>query len=153
MLRDHNSSLAREEDFAILQAMSDAADAEKQAELEQVRAEQARRQQLNEALRSMAHPLHPATSGPGYQPAPAPAAVPSCSSDYECGVGFVCAKDSLSFQGVCARAVNQYGVPQPRLPNPGSIGPGTGNCQFDTDCTVGFRCLKSSGGLYGNCMK
>lgn len=157
MLRDHNADVAREEDLAISRVQLDAIEQQKEAELEAARAEQARRERISRALQSIGQPYQPSQSSTPtqpYQPAVPQAVAPNgCSSDYECGVGFVCAKDSLSFRGLCARAVDQNGIPQPRLPNPGSIGPGTGNCQFDTDCTIGFRCIKSSGGLYGNCMK
>lgn len=76
-----------------------------------------------------------------------------CRSDFDCGMGHKCAKDSLAFQGVCAQVVNEYGTPTYASPESDSIGPGKGQCAFDTECPFGFRCVKTSGGLRGNCMK
>ncbi|HKO46479.1 MAG TPA: hypothetical protein VJV79_02075, partial [Polyangiaceae bacterium] len=93
-------------------------------------------------------------SVPPQSTAPAIASAPGgCSSDYECGFGSACKKDSGAFRGICAQAVNAYGNPTFQAPRADSIGPGTGDCSFDTDCSVGFRCVKSSGGLRGNCLK
>jgi hypothetical protein len=77
-----------------------------------------------------------------------------CTSDYQCGIGHRCMKDSYSLNGVCAKVVDQYGVPQPgAMPRPDSVGVGQGTCSFDTQCPIGFRCVKTSGGLRGNCMR
>lgn len=94
----------------------------------------------------------PAAAGSGAEPEVL-AQNKKCRSDLDCGVGNKCAKDSLAFEGVCARAVDQYGLPTYESPDPGSIGPGEGQCSFDTECPVGFKCVKTSGGLRGNCMK
>jgi hypothetical protein len=82
-----------------------------------------------------------------------PRAAASCSSDFECGMGSACVKDSGAFQGICAKTVNQYGTPTFEGPRPGSVGPGTGQCSFDTECPVGFACVRTTGGMYGNCLK
>ncbi|MBX3219340.1 MAG: hypothetical protein KF795_02400 [Labilithrix sp.] len=81
-----------------------------------------------------------------------PPAARRCSSDLACGVGNVCVKAELQFDGVCARAVDRNGIPTYPAPR-GNLGPGgRGQCSFDTDCPVGFSCLKN-GALTGNCVK
>jgi hypothetical protein len=78
--------------------------------------------------------------------------VRECSSDFDCGMGNVCAKAHMQMHGVCAKAVDAYGVqtfPTPR----DNFGPGgPGQCTFDTQCPVGFKCL-TNGALSGNCVK
>lgn len=76
----------------------------------------------------------------------------SCSSDYDCGFGNFCVKPELSFNGTCARAVNQFGNPTFTPPRPDSVGPGHGDCAFDTDCSIGFKCVKGAA-LKGHCMR
>lgn len=92
--------------------------------------------------------------GEGLQGREAPvASARTCSSDYDCGYGNVCAKDSGAFRGICAKAVTAYGVPTFQPPRTDSLAPGQGQCMFDTQCPMGFRCVKTSGGLRGNCLK
>jgi hypothetical protein len=158
MLRDHNADVARDERWALADVRREEREEQQEAERERQR----KRTRLIDALAAGAEAYSSSRShtpaaeaemphrAPGHRATSAP---DGCSSDYECGVGFVCAKDSMAFRGVCARAVNEYGVPQMHTPDPASVGPGTGTCSFDTDCAPGFRCTKTSGGLRGNCMK
>jgi len=102
---------------------------------------------------SLAYQPPPRTGSVVTAPTTAATAPTGCSSDFECGFGNLCVKDSGAFNGVCARAVNQYGTPTHQAPRSDSLRPGVGQCSFDTECSVGFRCVKTAGGLRGNCMK
>jgi len=64
-----------------------------------------------------------------------------CSSDYSCGIGFKCIKEQFQSNGVCMKAVNEYGTQSYSLPDLNSVGVNLGNkCTFDADCPIGFRC-------------
>lgn len=72
----------------------------------------------------------------------APAAAFACSSDYSCGVGYICVKEPYKTRGECMKAVDEYGIQTFELPRERSIGPkisGEG-CTFVTDCPIGFKC-------------
>lgn len=75
-------------------------------------------------------------------------ATDSCTSDYACGVGFVCVKSNYSVGGYCAKSVDAYGVPQLVQPRAGSVGvktPVGTDCRSVGECPIGFRCELSSG--------
>lgn len=151
MLGDHNADVERDEAVALLEVANE--ERQRRAEREEAEREKGRKRALIlQALGAAAGAYSSSLSQQRRSNEPG-LAQSRCSSDFGCAVGFVCAKDSGAITGVCARAVNQYGVPEIHMPDPASVGPGTGNCQFDGNCPVGFRCVKSSGGLYGNCMK
>jgi ankyrin repeat protein len=84
------------------------------------------------------------TSTPRHQSGGTVVSIPSCNSDFECGMGKKCIKGPLQAQGQCLTPVNQYGLPQTNvMPDPNSIRINTktyGACNFDTECSVGFRC-------------
>jgi hypothetical protein len=75
-----------------------------------------------------------------YTPAGTVYAPSECTSDYACGSGRRCVKPAGQFNGVCARAVNEYGVQSFAPPDLGSIGPGKRQCWTMAECPVGFRC-------------
>jgi hypothetical protein len=115
---------------------------------------------IADSANSMAQRPPPQYQGPGAmggtQPvapmapmAPMAPVSTGCTSDFQCGgPGYVCSKPAGSFQGQCAKSVNEFGnqdfMNGPRLD---SHGPGTQQCQFMTDCPIGFRCDA------GRCMK
>lgn len=71
-----------------------------------------------------------------------------CSSDFSCGVGYVCVKANFASRGRCAKAVDDVGVPTYQTPSLDSVGPkmpDPHDCDFDMDCPVGFRCEPKSG--------
>lgn len=142
-------------------AMSDAIIARFKSQADQIESETSER--LDEASRKRAAMMAVAAglqaggnamanAPPSSATAQAPA-VAGCSSDYECGFGNACMKDSGAFRGICARSVDANGLPTFQGPNSSSIGAGAGSCSFDTDCSIGFKCVKTSGGLRGNCLK
>lgn len=66
-----------------------------------------------------------------------------CTSDFNCGIGFKCVKAQFQSQGVCMKAVNEFGDQQFNLPDNNSVMPNLdieGQCRFSTDCPIGFRC-------------
>ena len=64
----------------------------------------------------------------------------SCTSDYSCGIGFRCIKESYKNTGTCLRNVNEYGTQTFDSPNPSSIGVNTGQGCMTSSCPIGFRC-------------
>lgn len=75
-----------------------------------------------------------------------------CTSDYSCGIGFICVKAPLNDSGVCMKSVNEYGLQQYNMPSLKSVGPNhdlNGQCSFDTDCPIGFKCDRN----YKACIK
>jgi hypothetical protein len=75
-------------------------------------------------------------------------ATKSCSSDYNCGVGYTCVKANYASSGFCAQSVNSFGTPTFDLPKMESVlvkMPSAADCNFDTDCPIGFRCNVRSG--------
>jgi len=77
--------------------------------------------------------------------------ISGCSSDYSCGIGFKCVKEQFTSNGVCMKAVNEYGTQSYSSPNPNSIGVNLDDhqCTSDTDCPIGFRCDSK----YKTCIK
>ena len=76
----------------------------------------------------------------------------SCSSDFDCGMGYRCVKAPLQSYGSCMKEVDEYGTPTYELPRLNSVGPNMnieGDCDFDTDCPIGFRCHRK----YKTCVK
>lgn len=75
----------------------------------------------------------------------------SCMSDFDCGIGYVCAKKPYSSNGVCMKSVDEHGVQKFDMPSMDSVGPNMsdGSCDFNTDCPIGFRCDPS----YKICIK
>jgi hypothetical protein len=134
ILSDHNASIAEQEQLAV-----------SAIELENIRAEKELEIAAGRRQRAAAERLRRAPST-GLQQG-------GCASDFECGSGRACVKDSFALRGVCATTVNSYGTPTFSPPNLNSVGPGTGSCSFDTQCGIGFRCVKTSGGLLGNCLR
>lgn len=64
-----------------------------------------------------------------------------CSSDFDCGIGYSCAKSPYSLYGVCMKSVNEFGNPTYKMPDLDSVFPKTkGDCDFDMDCPIGFYC-------------
>ena len=66
----------------------------------------------------------------------------SCSSDFNCGIGYACIKESFKSRGVCMKEVDSFGTPTYRMPKSSSIGIGSadGDCDFNLDCPIGFKC-------------
>ena len=66
----------------------------------------------------------------------------SCSSDFSCGIGYTCVKDSYKTRGTCMESVNKYGSRVYNMPSTSSVGPNmsSGDCKFNTDCPIGFKC-------------
>jgi hypothetical protein len=101
------------------------------------------REARRRAFRALAAGLAAGAAGfaGGYQagttPSPSPAAS-SCSSDYGCGPGFMCAKRAGLIVGECMRAVSPSGVPTYERNPSGHVGPGENQCA--QGCPVGFRC-------------
>lgn len=76
----------------------------------------------------------------------------SCSSDFDCGIGYRCVKAPLKSYGTCMKEVDEYGLPTYNLPSLDSVVPNMnieGDCDFDTDCPIGFRCHRK----YKTCVK
>lgn len=76
------------------------------------------------------------------------AASGECSNDFQCGIGRTCVKENYRSSGVCARAVDDFGLPTYRMPRLDSVNvklPEESDCQFDTDCPIGFRCYAAAG--------
>jgi len=72
---------------------------------------------------------------------------PACTSDFSCGIGYTCVKNRYEWSGVCAKAVDSFGVPTFKTPDLDSVGPNTGDdpdCMRD-GCPIGFRCDARSG--------
>lgn len=65
----------------------------------------------------------------------------TCSSDYDCGIGYACVKEPYNFSGICMQTVNKFGGPTYDLPRLDSVNiKSKGECRFDTDCPIGFHC-------------
>jgi len=76
----------------------------------------------------------------------------ACSSDFSCGIGFICVKNHFASSGFCAVAVDEYGLrqfPEPRTDTFGPAFPSSSGCHFSTDCPIGFHCDVKS----GTCLK
>lgn len=72
----------------------------------------------------------------------------TCSSDLDCGIGWLCTKPNYSAVGVCLRSVNEFGVPQYDVPRSESIllkVPSPVDCRTSFECPVGFACNQASG--------
>jgi hypothetical protein len=71
-----------------------------------------------------------------------------CSSDYMCGMGFVCVKPAYQAIGTCMVATNRYGTPDPSsMPRPSSVGVGATECISLAECPATFQCVA------GHCVK
>lgn len=111
----------------------------------------ARMMALSSALQSMGQT--PASSAYSTSPATTRRGSPSttqggCSSDFSCGIGYTCVKNTFQSIGYCAKAVNEYGVQTYDLPDPASVGPKmpvSTDCKGLGDCPIGFSCDLRSG--------
>ena len=93
--------------------------------------------------------LRPTTPTPSLAPASSPgvATGKTCSSDFECGIGWACIKPNFSTSGTCLRSVNEYGNQQYNLPRLDSVAPkmpSRHDCHL-MDCPIGFRCDTATG--------
>lgn len=63
-----------------------------------------------------------------------------CSSDFDCGIGYKCAKGSFQSTGVCVQIERSYGVPDyTRIPRPDSILPNTNPPRAYQSCPAGYH--------------
>lgn len=82
------------------------------------------------------------SAGASTPQSPAPS---GCTSDYACGLGFMCSKRMGAMVGECMRAVNPSGSPTYERDPSGHMGAGTNQCA--QGCPAGFRCD------FGRCVK
>ena len=71
------------------------------------------------------------------------AAVPECSSDFDCGYGNRCVKEPYKFTGQCAEVVNARGAKVIEPPRGRSISEmGHHECYYDHECgSFGHKCV------------
>lgn len=63
-----------------------------------------------------------------------------CSSDFDCGMGYKCAKGSYQSAGVCVQVERSYGVPDvTRMPKTDSVLPNTNPPKAYQSCPPGYN--------------
>ena len=79
----------------------------------------------------------------------------SCTSDFSCGVGEMCAKEPYKITGTCVRKVDKYGATDYLSgPSTDSVGVGTedsGTCMLSSECPAGYTCKTRPGSIRGLC--
>jgi len=66
----------------------------------------------------------------------------ACTSDFNCGYGESCVKETFSSDGICMKNVNELGTQQYKAPDPKSVLPNMntqGDCSSSSDCPMNFK--------------